>query len=126
MNGLDHRSRADMARLACAIRLVPQVHHATVAAAIFANDLMRPQWWMRSIIAVRCGRDMVKRFELWRTILSRFPEMAAPLIEGTAAHVEDGHDRVDPASIGGFNANEVATMSGILAAVANGMKAASA
>jgi hypothetical protein len=117
MIALDHRRYGDMRILADTVRDTPAEARPFLAAGILSHDLMRVQWWLRLIVALRSRRASVKRTYLYWLLIKRIPAIVDPLIEATAKHITDGKDRVDPASVGGFNAVEVRTMLGMLAAL---------
>jgi hypothetical protein len=119
----DYTDADDMRRLAELVRDVPEAFRPIIVAGVLANDLMRCQWWLRAIVAVRAGRNPFLRFDIWLAIAKRRPAEFNPLLEALAVHIVSGRDRVDPRSAGGLNGAEVDSLHGLLMALLDGMRA---
>lgn len=108
----DHRSSADVLNLASRLGRTPEGLRPTVVAGLIRCGLMRVPLWLRPFVWWSERRGSSR--QAWRLVEERWPGTLQELIGQTIDWMTNGHDKTDPASWGGFNQDEMDTLTILL------------
>lgn len=108
---LDYRSKKDCLRLANALLAVEST--ARLCAFIVDNNLMRPQWWVRALLAIIRKRKGSTE-QAWQVMENANPGAQRDLVKATANWIVTGKDKTTRDAAGGFNRDEMKLLVGFL------------